>query len=130
MANKPMELTACSSRFFVRAVQTRHPPWPQLTSTLGELTIGLDSPPDQGYTTGMKTAISLPKDVFDKAERLAKRTRKFRSQLYCEAIREYIARHSPDEITEALDLVVEENGQPEDGFVKLASARTLARVDW
>jgi len=78
----------------------------------------------------MKTAISLPKDVFDKAERLAKRARKSRSQLYCEAIREYVARHSTDEITEALDLVIEENGQPEEGFVKLASTRTLVRAEW
>lgn len=97
---------------------------------MSDLKIDLDSPPGRGYTTGMKTAISLPNDVFDKAERLAKRARKSRSQLYCEAIREYLARHSPDEITEALDLVIEENGQPEDGFVKLASARTLARVEW
>ncbi len=78
----------------------------------------------------MKTAISLPKDVFEKAERLAKRTRKSRSQLYCEAIREYVARHSPDELTEALNRVIEENGQPEGGFVNLASGRTLARVEW
>lgn len=85
---------------------------------------------DHGYTSGMKTAISIPKDVFDKAERLAKRARKSRSQLYCEAIREYVARHSPDEITEALDLVIEENGQPEEEFIQLASARTLARVEW
>jgi metal-responsive CopG/Arc/MetJ family transcriptional regulator len=83
-----------------------------------------------GYTFGMKTAISLPKDVFEKAERLAKRTRKSRSQLYCDAVREYVARHSPDELTEALDRVLEENGQPEGGFVKLASAETLARVEW
>jgi predicted transcriptional regulator len=78
----------------------------------------------------MKTAILLPKDVFEKAERLAKRARKSRSQLYCEAIREYVARHSSDEITEALDRVIEKNGQPEERFVTLASAQTLARVDW
>jgi predicted transcriptional regulator len=96
----------------------------------GNIKIGVDSPSDQGHTTSMKTAISIPKDVFDKAERLAKRARKSRSQLYCEAIREYVARHSPDEITEALDLAIEENGQPEDGFIKLASGRTLARVEW
>jgi metal-responsive CopG/Arc/MetJ family transcriptional regulator len=78
----------------------------------------------------MKTAISLPKDVFEKAERLAKRARKSRSQLYCEAIREYVARHSPDEITETLDRVIGQNGQPEERFVTLASAQTLARVEW
>lgn len=78
----------------------------------------------------MKTAISLPKDVFEKAERLAKKARKSRSQLYCEAIREYLARHSPDELTEALDRVIEENGLPEQEFATLASAQTLARVEW
>jgi metal-responsive CopG/Arc/MetJ family transcriptional regulator len=78
----------------------------------------------------MKIAISLPKDVFEKAERLAKKERKSRSQLYCEALREYVARHSPDEVTEALDQAIEQNGQPEERFVALASARTLARVEW
>jgi predicted transcriptional regulator len=78
----------------------------------------------------MKTAISLPKDVFEKAERLALRVRKSRSQLYCEAIREYVARHSSDEVTEALDRIVEENGQPEERFVRLASAEMLTRVEW
>jgi metal-responsive CopG/Arc/MetJ family transcriptional regulator len=78
----------------------------------------------------MKTAISLPKDIFDKAERLAKRARKSRSQLYCDALREYVARHSPDEVTEALNRAIEENGQPEERFVTLASAQTLARVEW
>jgi metal-responsive CopG/Arc/MetJ family transcriptional regulator len=78
----------------------------------------------------MKTAISLPKDVFEKAERLAKRARKSRSQLYCEALREYVVRHSPDEVTEALDLAIEKNGQPEERFVTLASAQTLGRVEW
>jgi metal-responsive CopG/Arc/MetJ family transcriptional regulator len=91
---------------------------------------GLDGRGHASYTFSMKTAISLPKDVFEKAERLAERARKSRSQLYCEAIREYLARHSPDELTEALDRVIEQNGQPEERFVTLASAQTLARVDW
>ena len=78
----------------------------------------------------MKTAISLPKDVFEKAERLAKKTKKSRSQLYCEAVREYVARHSPDDVTEALNRAIEPNGQPGDQFVSLASARVLERVEW
>ena len=78
----------------------------------------------------MKTAISIPKDVFEKAERLAIKARKSRSKLYCEALREYVARHSPDDVTEALDRAIEQNGQPEDRFVTLASARTLTRAEW
>jgi hypothetical protein len=79
---------------------------------------------------GMKTAVSLPKDVFEKAEWLAKKTRKSRSQLYCDALREYMARHSPDMVTEALDRLIEENGQPEERFVTQVSVQTMARVDW
>jgi metal-responsive CopG/Arc/MetJ family transcriptional regulator len=78
----------------------------------------------------MKTAVSLPNDVFEKAERLAKRARKSRSQLYCEALREYVARHSPDEVTESLNRLIEENGQPEGKFVTLASKQALARIEW
>ena len=78
----------------------------------------------------MKTAISLPKDVFDKAERLALKARKSRSQIYCEALREYVARHSPDDVTDALNRAMEQIGQTEDKFVTLASERALARVEW
>jgi len=78
----------------------------------------------------MKTAISLPKDVFEKAERLARKARKSRSQIYCEALREYVARHSPDDVTDALNRAVEQIGQTEDKFVTLASAIALARVEW
>jgi hypothetical protein len=41
-----------------------------------------------------------------------------------------VARHSPDDVTEALDRAIEQNGQPEDRFVTLASARTLTRAEW
>jgi predicted transcriptional regulator len=78
----------------------------------------------------MKTAISLPKDVFEKADRLALKSRKSRSQIYCEALREYVARHSPDDVTDALNRAMEQIGQTEDKFVTLASARALARVEW
>jgi metal-responsive CopG/Arc/MetJ family transcriptional regulator len=36
----------------------------------------------------MKTAVSIPDDVFEGAERLARRTKKSRSQLFSDALRE------------------------------------------
>ncbi len=51
----------------------------------------------------MKTAISLPDALFAEADRLARRLAKSRSQLYREAVEEYIARHDPEEVTRALD---------------------------
>lgn len=84
-----------------------------------------------GYTIGMKTAVSLPDDLFRAAERHAKRVSKSRSQLYAEALAEYLARHAPDEVTEAMNRVVERLGEhsPEP-FVADAARRVLERTEW
>ncbi len=79
----------------------------------------------------MKTAISLPDDVYHGAERYAKRTRKSRSQLYAEALSEYLARHAPDEVTEDMNMVVEQLGESaSDPFVAGAARRVLKSVEW
>ena len=79
----------------------------------------------------MKTAISLPDDVYHGAERYAKRTRKSRSQLYAEALSEYLARHAPDEVTEDMDMVVEQLGKSApDPFVAGVARRVLKSVEW
>jgi len=83
-----------------------------------------------GYTVGMMTAVSLPDDVFQKAERQARRTRKSRSQLYAEALSEYLARHAPDEVTESMNRVVDQLKQPTDPFVSAAARRVLERSEW
>ena len=89
------------------------------------------APPSGGYTSGMKTAVSLPDDVFDGAERHAKRTRKTRSQLYAEALAEYLARHAPEEVTDAMNTVVEQLGKStSDPFVAAAARRVLKQVEW
>ena len=78
----------------------------------------------------MKTAISLPDDLFLAAERQAKRTRKFRSQLYAEALAEYLARHAPDEVTEAMNRVVERLGEPRpDPLLAAAARRVVVRLN-
>ena len=51
----------------------------------------------------MKTAISIPDDLFADAEELARELKKSRSRLYGDAVREYVARHSAESITESLD---------------------------
>jgi metal-responsive CopG/Arc/MetJ family transcriptional regulator len=78
----------------------------------------------------MKTAISVPDDVFESAERLARRERRSRSEIYSTAVREYVARHSPDEITDALNRVVAEVGSSPEAFVVRAGTRILERSDW
>ncbi len=78
----------------------------------------------------MKTAISLPDTVFRAAERQARRTRKSRSQLYADALTEYLSRHAPDEVTEAMNRVVDQLGDPADPFVDTAARSVLERIEW
>ncbi len=78
----------------------------------------------------MKTAISITDDVFEKADRLAKRMKVSRSQLYSLAIREYVGRHAPDEVTEAMDRVCDELGEVRDEFVSRAARRMLEKSEW
>ena len=78
----------------------------------------------------MRTTVSLPEKVFQAAERHAKRAHKSRSQLYAEALVEYLTRHSPEEVTEAMNRVLEELGAPcTDHFVARAGRRILERTD-
>ena len=78
----------------------------------------------------MKTAVSIPDEVFRGAERLARRTRKSRSQLYSEALKEYVARHATEEVTEALNRVCDQIGDQKDPFVASATRRVLERSEW
>jgi metal-responsive CopG/Arc/MetJ family transcriptional regulator len=83
-----------------------------------------------GYALGMKMAIFIPNDVFDGAERLARRTRRSRSQLFTDALREYLARHAPDKVTESMDQAIMEVGEGKDGFVSSLARRRLEQTEW
>ncbi len=85
---------------------------------------------DMGYTSGMKTAVSIPDDIFEGAERLARRTKRSRSRLFSDALKEYLARHSPDKITEAMNQACAEIGEEEDLFVSSAARRILEKSEW
>jgi metal-responsive CopG/Arc/MetJ family transcriptional regulator len=78
----------------------------------------------------MKTAISIPDELFAQAENLARHSNKPRSQVFCDALREYVFRHSPEEVTESMNSVVDEIGQPVDNFVRTAARRVLGRNEW
>jgi metal-responsive CopG/Arc/MetJ family transcriptional regulator len=78
----------------------------------------------------MKTAVSIPDEVFDKVERLARRARRSRSEVFAAALKEYVARHAPDEVTEAMDRVCASVEFPPDNFVAKANRRVLERIEW
>ncbi|HLZ13001.1 MAG TPA: ribbon-helix-helix protein, CopG family [Candidatus Acidoferrum sp.] len=80
----------------------------------------------------MKTAVSIPDDVFHEAERLARRTKRSRSRLFSDALKDYLTRWSPDSVTESMNAALAEIGKDEDkdGFVASSSRRILERTEW
>jgi len=78
----------------------------------------------------MKTAISIPDPIYREAEKLARRLKKSRSQLYAEAMTAYLRRHDADAVTEALNRVCEDSGSRVDPFVDAAARHLLSTVEW
>lgn len=78
----------------------------------------------------MKTAVSIPDDVFHAAERLARRSKTSRSKLYSRALDEYIARHSPEQVTEAMNAAIAAAGEGADPFMARVAADALRRAEW
>jgi metal-responsive CopG/Arc/MetJ family transcriptional regulator len=81
-------------------------------------------------TAGMKVAVSIPDDVFDEADRLARASGESRSAFYSRALNAYVQSHAPDRITAALDLVVGEVDDVSSDFAKRAARRTIERNRW
>ena len=78
----------------------------------------------------MKTVVSVPDDLLEKVERFARRAKRSRSDVFSAALREYVARHAPDEVTDAINRAVDEIGDQEDDFVAAAARRVLAKTEW
>ena len=74
-----------------------------------------------GYAGGMKTAVSIPDDIFERAERLAMRNRRSRSEVYADA---------PDEVMDTTDSGCEEVRGEKDAFLAAAARRVLDKVEW
>ena len=78
----------------------------------------------------MKTAISIPDEVFEAADELADELGVSRSELYSTAVAEYLAKHRADEVTDRLNEVYarEQSGlAPE---LRRAQARSIGKSDW
>jgi metal-responsive CopG/Arc/MetJ family transcriptional regulator len=78
----------------------------------------------------MKTAISVPDEIFEDAEALAARLGKSRSQLYAEAMAEYLTRHDPESVTERMDRALDAIAGSEDPFVTETTRSILEKIEW
>ncbi|HEY5970713.1 MAG TPA: CopG family transcriptional regulator [Pseudoxanthomonas sp.] len=78
----------------------------------------------------MKVAISLPDPVFSAAEKLAHRLRVSRSQLYAQAIEEYLGKRQDSLVTERLDAVYATNPVPMDPILAAAQLGAIDDEAW
>jgi|CXWL01.1.fsa_nt_gi metal-responsive CopG/Arc/MetJ family transcriptional regulator len=78
----------------------------------------------------MKTAISLPDDLFAAAEELATELGVSRSSLYARAVAELVAHHERSEVTARLDAVYGAASSTLDPVVEELQARSVAADAW
>jgi metal-responsive CopG/Arc/MetJ family transcriptional regulator len=78
----------------------------------------------------MKTAVSIPDNVYTSAEILASRLGKSRSQLYAQALSNYLSKHQKEGITTKLNEVYLNNDSKVDPLLISLQAPSLSREDW
>ena len=78
----------------------------------------------------MKTAISLPDDLFECADALAKRLGVSRSELYATAVAEFLAKHQHAKVTERLDRVYGREPSRLSPPLRRAQGRSLRSTEW
>lgn len=78
----------------------------------------------------MKTAISLPDELFESADALAEELGLSRSELYATAVAEYLAKHRHEDVTARLNEVFadEDSGVPP--ALRSAQARSVGSSEW
>jgi predicted nuclease with RNAse H fold len=85
---------------------------------------------DSGYTFAVKTAISIPDEVYRAAERVARKLGVSRSRLYADAIREFVSRAEERNITEKLNQVYEKSPTSPDPLLLRMQWASLGREEW
>ncbi|HEX6291536.1 MAG TPA: hypothetical protein VFZ66_20300 [Herpetosiphonaceae bacterium] len=78
----------------------------------------------------MKTAISIPDELFEFAERFAQWHGLSRSELHATALRQYLQDHRSEAITQQLDAIYAEEPGTLDPTLTRAQTRTLSREAW
>lgn len=80
----------------------------------------------------MKTAISVPDDVFQQVEIAAKRMRISRSEVFTRAVRRFLATAQDAEIKASYDAAFgDDDGEPQsDDFRRAAARKALLSVEW
>lgn len=78
----------------------------------------------------MKTAVSIPDSVYASAEKLANRLGKSRSQLYAQALSNYLSTHQKEEVTTKLNEIYRDNDSIADPLLISLQVHSLPKEDW
>lgn len=78
----------------------------------------------------MKVAVSIPDDVFQEADGLARKLKTTRSDIYARALAAFVGEHDADRVTQAMNEVVDAVGGPPDTFAREATRRVLLSTEW
>lgn len=78
----------------------------------------------------MKTAISLPDELFSAADALASRLGVSRSELYATAVAEFLAKHSPSDVTARLNAVYATESSALDAVFQYAQSSSIGPEEW
>lgn len=78
----------------------------------------------------MKTAVSIPDDVFASADALADELGVSRSELYARAVAEFVAKHRAGDLTTRLDQVYADQPSRLAPRLRRAQARALRAAEW
>ncbi len=78
----------------------------------------------------MKTAISLPDEIYHSADQLAKRLSMSRSELYSKAVSNYINAHKNEAVTKALDQIYAKEKSEIDPVINVIQLRSLPKEAW
>jgi metal-responsive CopG/Arc/MetJ family transcriptional regulator len=78
----------------------------------------------------MKTAVSIPDEIFASADRLAKRLQMSRSELYARAVELYVTECRHTGVKEKLDEVYMSESESVDQAVLNAQAASISMEEW
>ncbi len=85
---------------------------------------------NHGHTLRMKTAISIPDEVFEAADRTARKLGVSRSELYATAVHEFIERHRTEDVTSKLNEVYASTSSDLDDQLYKMQSQLLAKESW
>lgn len=77
------------------------------------------------YTISVKTAVSLPDDLYERAEQAAQQLGVNRSQLYARALIKYLQDIGPDPVTDRLNELAAEHAKERTALESSAAARSM-----